>query len=319
MGGKTPAAPKQQDPMEAARAQDWLASQQSARDTAAKTASDQQAAAAKLAAQGYTTQQINNMMTQGGGFLTQHLADLGYTDNYGIGKRFNDLLSGARQNVPGEATDVGKYFDFNDMFNTATAGAQTAEQGKLDTALRGLTPTGWQQKYFADTADDPILQEILAQQKGDLESTLKRKFDRGQMSQGAYDYALGQEGQLSEGAMSNLQNIGGGVLSKYRSQLGDLASAFGNEVSGYKLGQTVDPNAWKTQLTDKQTSLQGSLKGDIMSALGNTQLFDPNALIAKSGSQAGPSNQPITGSNPSGSGSLPLEEEQRSTGTTGIF
>lgn len=319
MGGKAPSAPKQQDPMEAARAQDWLAQQQYSRDQTTKTAADQKAAADKLAAQGYTTQQINQMMGEGGNYLTKQLAQLGYTDTYGIGDRFNELLTGARRNVPGEATDVGKYFDFGDMFKTATAGAQTQQQSKLDTALRSLTPTGWQEKYFSNESDDPILQEILSQQKGDLETTLKRKLDRGQMSQGAYDYALGQEGQLSEGAMANLQNIGGGVLSKYRGQLGDLANAFGADVSGYKLGQNVDTASWQPQLTAKQGQLQGSLKGDILSALGSTQLFDPNALIAKSGSQAGPSNQPVAGSNPQGTGNVPVEEEQRSTGTTGIF
>ena len=319
VGGRTPDAPKPVDPMESARAQDWLAQQQSGRDTAAKTAADQKAAADKLAAQGYTTQQINQMMSGGTNYLTKHLADLGYTDTYGIGSRFNDLLSGARQNVPGEATDVGKYFDYGDMFNTATAGAQTQQQGKLDTALRQLTPSGWQNKAFADTADDPILQEILSQQQGDTEATLKRKLDRGQMSQGAYDYAEGQMGGLSTAAMGQLQNLGGGVLSKYRSQLGDLAGAFGQDVQGYKLGQNIDTADWKNQIGAKTSSLQGSMKGDIMSALGSTQLFDPNALIARAGSAAGPSNQPVAGSTPQGTGNVPLEEAQRSTGTTGIF
>lgn len=319
MTGRTPDAPKPTDPMETARAQDWTAQQEYNRTQATAKAAADKAAADKLAAQGYTTKQINAMMTGGGNYLTQHLHDLGYTDNYGIANRFNDLLSQARQNVPDQATDVGKYFNYGDLFNTATSGAETAERGKLDTSLRGITPTGWQNKYFDDTADDPILNEILAQQKGDLEGTLQRKLDRGQMSQGAYDYALGQEGNLSSAAMGTLQNIGGGVLSKYRTQLGDLASAFGNDVTNYKLGQNVNSGDWTNQLTGKADTLRSGMKGDIMSALGGTQLFDPNALIAKAGSAVGASNQPAAGATPQGTGSVPLEDTQRSTGTSGVF
>ncbi len=319
MGGKSPSAPAAPDPMATARANDWLAQQQYARDQQTKTDADNKAKADKLAAQGYTTSEINRLMGEGSNYLTRHLADLGYADTYGIADRFNEALNTAKGSVPGESTDVGKYFNFGDIFNTATSAAQNKEQGKLDTAYRSLTPQGWQQNYFADTADDPILNEILAQQRGTTEDTLKRKYERGQMSQGAYDYALGQMGDLSTQAMSKLQGVGGGVLSGYRNQLGDLANAFSNQVSNYKLGQNVDTSGWGGQLTAKQGALQGGMKGDILSALGGTQLYDPNALIAKSGSAAGPSNQPVQGSNPLGTGSVPLEEEQRTAGPTGIF
>jgi hypothetical protein len=62
------------------------------------------------------------------------------------------------------------------------------------------------------------------------------------------------------------------------------------------------------------------MEGDIRTALGGTELFDPYALIAKAGSAAGASNQPVFGSTAQGTGAAqPIEEQNRSTGTTGIF
>jgi hypothetical protein len=317
--GSSPSVP-QTNYMKEAEAKDWLAQQEYNRNQ--QTAADQKTKddAAKLAQEGETAGDVTRYYTGGSDYLTRHLADLGFTDTYGIGSRFQDALDAAKGLVPKTEENVGSYFNYNDMFDTAKSGATTAERGKLTNAYNTLTPTGWQENYFADTADDPILNAILEEQKGETQSTLDRKLGRGQMSQGAYDYALGQLGKLSGAANSKLQSLGGGVLSGYRDQLGNLANAFNNQVTNYQLGQNVDTGGWGTQLQNKATSLGQNMEGDIRTALGGTELFDPYALIAKAGSAAGASNQPVFGSTAQGTGAAqPLEEQNRSTGTTGIF
>ena len=137
-----------------------------------------------------------------------------------------------------------------------------------------MTKPGWQQNYWQDTADDPILEAILADQRGATEGTLKSAQARGQMSQGAYDYALGELGNKAIGARSQLEDLGLGVLGKYRTELGSTAQQFGDQITNYRLGQQVNPADLTGQLTGQKTGHKGRLQGDIYRALGDTELFN---------------------------------------------
>lgn len=259
--------------------------------------------------------------TGGGTYLTQALKDLGVSNTFDLADRFNAAVNAIKvpTTLPSTTADVSSYYNYKDIFSKALADVTAAQKNKASSAFRQLTPTGWEQSYIADTADDPILNEILNQQRGDVSTGLQRELQRGKISQAAYNYALNQLGNQSTAAMSTLQGLGGGVLSKDRTGLENLVNAFGTSLTNYKLGDPLDVNKLKSDLATKSAGYTGSLRGDILSALGGTQLFDPTALISKAGSVTGPSNQPGFGSNPQGTGALLTDDQRRTEGTSGVF
>lgn len=243
---------------------------------------------------------------------------LGAGDPYGVNKRFNDLVNAALTAIPASETTIN--LNNADLFNKAVTGSTTAQQNILEQAVNKITPSGYQNTYWADTADDAILNEILTGQKNDVTTNFKRQLERGQISQGAYDYAMNQLGSLESGANSQLQSLGGGVISGYRNDITDIVDAFNKEVAGYELGKQINPNTLTSNINTNVAANKAALKGDILKAFGNTQLFDPNALISKAGSVTGPSNQPIQGGNPQGTGAVSQEEQDKRTiGTSGVF
>lgn len=314
-GSKSPQAPAQESAMATAQANDWAAQQQYNREQAAANAAKQEAAAKEATQRGKTQSDVARMYGEGQTYGTSHLGQLGYADTYGIMDRYNAALNSAKGKVPEMATDVGAYFNTDQMWQNALNEAQGAQRGKLNTEYSNFAKPGWEQNYFADTSDDAILEAILGGQQTDTENALKAKLARGQLSQQAYDYATSGLGDKSTAAMSTLQDLGGGVLNKYRGELDTLANQYSDRVTNYQLGQNVNMNDLQTGLTNKQTGLQGSMKGDILKALGSTKLFDIDALSAAAGTQTGASNTPLQDSFQNQA----AEEQRRSTGTTGIF
>jgi hypothetical protein len=242
-----------------------------------------------------------------------HLAGTG--DPWGLHEKFTHDVNEALGAIPGAETNVN--LNYSDIFNKAKTGATTSQQNLLTQGVNALTPTGWEDRYAGSTLDDPILQEILNQQSGELTTNLQQQLDRGQISQGAFDYAKNQLGNLSAGAMSTLQNLGGGVLSGYRTTLDDILSNFNKSIANYQLGGNIKPEDFSKQVGSAAGKFD--LRGDIMKAFGNTKLFDPNALISKASSVVGPSNQPVAGSTPAGTGTAQDIEDKRTIGTSGVF
>lgn len=317
--GSSTKAPKVSSPMESAQAQDWLATQNYNREQAtAKTAADK--AAADLAAQKAKTQgDIGAQYGAGQTFGANKLGGLGYADTYGIMDRFNTSLNAAKAGVPETATNVSSYFNPQSYWDQAINEATGAQRGKLNTEYTNFTTPGWQKgEYgFADTADDAILNAIMGEQRTSTEDTLKGNLARGTMSQGAYDYALNKLGNQATAGMSNLQNIGGGVLGKYREGLGTTAGQYGDRVTGYQLGQNVNLDQLKGQLGEQRGGYQTGMEGDIRNALGDTKLFDLEKLISSAGLATGAGNTPLANAFTNQQG--PLIDPNRTTGTTGIF
>jgi hypothetical protein len=317
-GSSTP-APKVSSPMESAQAQDWLAQQEYNRQqAAAKTAADK--AAADLAAQKTKTAgDINTQYTAGQAYGSSHLADLGFADTYGLMDRYNTALNNAKAGVPDTATNVASYFNPQSYWDTAVNEATGAQRNKLNTEYTNTFTPGWQkadQYGFADTADDAILNAIMGEQRTSTQDTLKANLARGQMSQGAYDYAINQMGNQANVGMSNLQNIGGGVLGKYREGLGNTANQYGDRITGYQLGQNVNLGDLTGQLGTQRGGYQTGMRGDILSALGDTKLFDLEKLISSAGVAQGAQNTPLATAFNNQQAAV---DPNRTTGTTGIF
>jgi hypothetical protein len=305
--------------MESAQAQNWLAQQEYDRNQQAQVAAANKAAADLAAQKSKTAGDIGAQYSAGQNYGSSQMGQLGFADTYGIMDRYNTALNTAKSGVPETATNVGSYFNPKSYWDSAVNEATSAQRGKLNTEFTNFTKPGWQQGEFgfADTADDAILSSILGEQKQSTQDTLRGNLARGQMSQGAYDYATNQLGNQEATGMSNLQKLGGGVLGGYRDKLGNTVSQYGDRVTGYQLGQNTNINDLKGQLGTQRTGFEGGMRGDIMSALGDTKLFDLEKLISSAGAATGAGNSPLaTAFN---NQQTALVDPNRTTGTTGIF
>jgi hypothetical protein len=317
----TPAAPPVETAMDKAKAADWTATQAENRAAAQKKIDDDKKAADLKAATLAGTNEVNRLYGAGQQYGQTQLGNLGFADTYGLLDTYNAALNNAKAGVPtGTTADkVGSYFNTSDLWNNALNSVTNRERNKLNTAYKGMTGSGWQQGYIADTADDAILQSILDTQKGDVTTNLKNQLSRGQMSQGAYDYAMNQLGGKSAAAMADLQSMGGGVLSGYRGKLDTAANQFGDQLTGYTLGSNLNTNDLKNTLNTSATGSLAGLSGDLYKTLGDRQLFDIDSLVSRAGQAAGSSNTPLANAFTNQPTTAVLAPDERITGTTGAF
>lgn len=165
----------------------------------------------------------------------------------------------------------------------------------FNTAVNKFAPEGYENTAFADTMDDPILQSILDTQYGEATTALDRAKARGSLNDTGYQSALDALNAQKSAGMSTLQDIGGGILSGYRSDIGDIIGNARTGANTWDFGSTYDPNTYKSQVDAKVGDYTGRLEGDIRGALGDTQLFDWSSLISKGGIGQGPTNPGLGG------------------------
>lgn len=189
--------------------------------------------------------------------------------------------------------------------------------------INEFAPEGFEQTAFASTADDAIIDAILAEQFGEASDSILRARDRGQLNDVGFDYAMSNLDQQRMAANSRLQDIGGGILEGFRGQLGDIAGNARTGAGNYDFGDTFDPEVYRTQLETRQGELGNRLEGDIRNAIGGEQFFNTDTLLQKGGINQGAQN---TGLGAQSGGLLGAiqerkkeEEQQRGLGTAGSF
>jgi hypothetical protein len=189
--------------------------------------------------------------------------------------------------------------------------------------INEFAPEGFAQQAFASTADDAIIDAILAEQFGEASDSILRARDRGTLNDAGFDYAMKNLEQQRAAAASRLQDTGGGILEGYRSELGDIVERARTGAGGWDFGDTFDPNVYRTQLETRQNELASGLEGALRGAIGGEQFFNTADLIQKGGVGQGAQN---TGLGSQSGGLLGAiadrkkqEEQQRGLGTTGSF
>ena len=313
--GSTPPPPKTYSPQEQAQAQISIDSAAAERTRASQLAEQQRSAEEKQANIMRTTDQTNQLYNQGQTYGETRSQNLGFDDTYGLLDNYRQQLSGARSQVPQVSDSPGSYFDFDSLWNKATNQTQGAQQTRLDNEFRNKTPVGWQNDYFSDSSDDSILDSILGEQYGSAFDTIDAARARGQLSAGGFDNTLRGLDQKKLGARSTLEDMGLGVLGGYRNELTGISKQFGDQVTGYKLGQNLDLDRFDQQLSQRQGDLNNRMRGDIYRAVGDTNLFNVDSLMAKGGTAAGVSNNPLRNA----FRSTATNDPTRTTGTTGVF
>lgn len=321
MGGGNPPPPKTYSPQENAQAQIQIDNAAADRERAEQQRQEIAAAqerqrleAVKQADIQRTAGDATRMYQEGGQWGQNRINNLGFADTYGLLDTYRGMLGTARSSVPQQSADVGQYFDYEDMFSRAMAQEQQAEQNMLSNQYSDRTKVGWQNDYFADTADDEILDAILGEQYGETFDTIDAARARGQLSQGGFDNTLRKLDTKKHSARATLEDLGLGVLGGYRNELTGIADQFGNKVTNYKLGQNLNLDDMTSAIGGRRDALTGRMKGDIYRAVGDTSLFSPETIMAQGGAAAGVSNSPLR--NAFRDTSL---DPDRTTGTTGVF
>lgn len=314
MGG-TPAAPKTYSPMEQAQAQMVIDREQRAAQEAQAAAERQRVETKRTSDIASTTDRANSSYNTGRNYGAQRQTTLGYDDAYGLLDTYYRGLDTARGKVPEISTDPSSYMNYDQIWNDATNQVQGAQQMKLDNQFRNKTKAGWQEGYFADNSDDELLDAILGEQYGRAFDTIDSARSRGQLSQGAFDNSLRALDTKKFGARATLEDMGLGVLGGYRDELGGIAEGYGDDITGYKLGQSLNLDDMDARLNDRAGSLRTRMKGDIYRSIGDTELFNTDALMARGGSSAGVSNNPLRNAFRDATYSDP----NRTTGTAGVF
>lgn len=314
MGG-TPAPPKTYSPQEQALAQIQIDNAAAERTRAAQAAEQARKDQERREGITRTADKTNQLFTQGQTIGGQRAQNMGFDDTYGLLDTYNNMLSAQRMQVPDISENPGSYFDFNSLWDKSVNQVQSGQQTRLDNEFRSKTPVGWQNNYFADTADDSILDAILGEQYGSAFDTVDAARARGQLSQGGFDNTLRMLDQKKLGARSTLEDMGLGVLGGYRDELTNLSKQFGDKVTNYKLGQQLNLDDFTTAAQSRAGELGNRMRGDIYRAVGDTSLFNVDSLMARGGSQAGVSNSPLRNAfrDPS------ITDPTRTTGTTGVF
>ena len=221
-----------------------------------------------------------------------------------------------RGQVPQLAGEVGSYFAGlgEDVYSNLT----DALRGRTQRTLNEIAPEGFARNRIQDTADDPIIAAILAEQRGDAENYARRLLDRGVITEGGFGAALEDIGKQANRGNFTLQEFGGGILEGGRGGAIDIANRGRSRASTLDLGDQFDPYAnTGTELNNFFTDFLTNL-GDRFRAQAPSDLFDVSGLPVLAGAAQGAGN---TAFDPQAIAGLfdEDEEEDNLAPTGGVF
>jgi len=241
------------------------------------------------------------------------LRALGIDDEFGIMPAYYAELDRIKSTVPDLDPNPGSYFG-PAAFETALGGQREAQRKKLTRGYESVVGPGFDTSMLADTADDPFLQAIIGEQYQSAMGDLDRARGRGKLNEIGYEDALKGLNQAKAGALGKAQTMGMGVLERGREKLREADKANREQISNYDFGDRFDSSTAAGRVRKAGSDFSLGLEGDIRNTIGDTQFFDPNALITRGGRTQGPINP----GNPLANAMLD-DEIKRSTGSSGAF
>lgn len=296
--------PPQASPMQEAQAQIELErarnalQQQEAERARAQEAAERQATidrARSLQQQAFgAAQDYGSSQVQARGF------DQGLVDQYGLLNLYNQSINNARLGI-GE-TDMNPMASLNTTgnFNDALSTVLGTYRGDLRRQLNTTAPEDFMYNAFADSADDAILQSILDQGRADALAQVDAARARGQLNDVGYSRALTGLDTQGKAAMADLQDLGLGVLSGYRDQLGSLREDMLGRIDTADFSNPLDFTSFDSRLNQTRSDLGNRLEGDIFRATQGQSFFDPSTIISGSGAIQGFYNPTSTANKKSG-------------------
>jgi hypothetical protein len=244
------------------------------------------------------------------------LSGKGINDSFGIMDLYRAELDRARGMVPEVTDNPGSFFS-NDLYDTAYDTARNKYRSTIDSEFDSTFGDTYAQDYFADTMDDSIIDSVLGRQRTDAMAALDASLARGKINQFGYDQALADLEDMGKVGRSKANDLGMGVISKYRTNLGDRVGKYDRQIDTIDFTDNWNFDNAKKDITGFGDSMKGSLEGDILSAIGDTSFFDTSKLIAKAGERGGvfnPISKPST-SNSLGNALMDDEQKKKSGNT----
>jgi len=254
---------------------------------------------AKAAAKRSETEgRIGTAYNAANNYGTNRLASLGIDDKYGILDAYHGLLDTTRAGLSPDDSSAPAALTGSSLFDTAYNQQRGVQQSKLKQGLNQYFGTGFDEKLIGDDADDSILNAILGNQQTEAAASLQRARDRGQINATGYNAANTGLGSQAKAALAKLQDLGGGVLANDRKNLVDQAGNYFTQASNYDFGDNIDVNAARDRVYGLADTAKGRLEGDIYNALGDTNYFDTDSLLAKAGTYQGATGATGAAGNP---------------------
>lgn len=290
-GGKGYKTPEDKT-AQAAQIQADAAAAQDAREAERQTAANTQAAADRAAETARQQTQFNtdlaNAITGAGNRAQSYITGRGL--NYGEYQPAVDAeIARIRSGIQNLDPNVGSYFT-GDIGATVLGNEQSRRRDTYGQQVNAAFNPGWESQYFTPTSDDAILGDIVGGQYQTVADQLQRALDRGQLNQTGYNAAINRLGTDRTAANAQAQSIGQAVIDRDLGTLRDIGTQAASAAGNYQLGQTFDPNYWTSQRDTTGTNLRNSFEGDIRTAIGGTQFFNPTDYIATGGTAQGALN-----------------------------
>lgn len=196
----------------------------------------------------------------------------------------------ARSNVPDLASNPGTYFD-----NLGQSVFDTLQSGKRAENLRSINtfaPEGFASRRITNDVDDPFIEAILQEQRGNANTYLSNLRDRGVVTAGGYDAGLRDLDNQSYGAKAKLNELSLGELEKGRSSLSNIANRGRTAASNFELGSTFDPYSYSSEIDTTAADFFANL-GNNIRAVAPKALFNTAGLPNIAGAAQGQQNTPF--------------------------
>jgi hypothetical protein len=295
-GGYVP--PPQPSPQELAQARDWEAQQEFTREQRRSDALKEQQRIEKEASDAAWNSSKGAAYTGALTGGTNRLRGLGIEagDPYGVYSDFTNRLNTANASLtPG--SDYSSAFAPT-ILDEILGGARSSQRNKYRTAFESQIDPYYAEDRFGSSADDAILNAILEDQYGTAAADLQAARDRGQASNIVYDRALKDLGTARATANTELQNIGGGVLSDITGDIGQRRQSALDSAAEWDFGTTYDPGREAGRIRSYADERAAGLEGALRGAVGGREFFDVNSLLGKATARAGNQTTPAATGSP---------------------
>lgn len=218
---------------------------------------------------GSDPQRYNALLAKGKGHAAQ-----AYRPTKTVQVPFRDLAS--YQNLP----DMRQVLNSDQITQALLDRVNSRTRDNLSSQVTNWTNANPLNSLLSDTADDPIIENIIGTQYKTASSQLDNALKRGVLTQGAYSNATNALNNQRSAANARLQSIGQGVLTQGRQTLQNDIDKTMSQANNWQVGSNFDLSKALGNVTNDANTQRGLLEGNIRSALGNnTNFFDVNSAM----------------------------------------
>lgn len=172
---------------------------------------------------------------------------------------------------------------YNQAFETAQGDYRQGLLNQINNAYGNDLST----RAFADTADDEIINSILGKQRVSAQEGIDRAKSRGQLNTAGVNAATTSLGDLETRGRAEANQLGGGVLSRYRQNLDEALSGLRGRANTAGIGQRFDLAGGFQDINNRVENFQRSLGGDVQAAIGDRNFLNLGDILGRAGAQQG--------------------------------